>query len=347
MIEINFSGKKIFEFKDNNIIQIIGRNEDLKRLIVSIYSRVFNGYKFSDIDMEGMNGYYPEITWEGKILKKDDIKIIKLSSVEDIVGQLQVKNNSILLKYLFSLSEKLSINRVLGEIEVGLSKLSVELDRIIKNAISIGDISMVTNVSDIAFKKIIKSFIDIDFINQNNQIKPLWLLKDIEFIDLFLNVIRLTIEGNNNVTVIIDGLDTRLGLGTYHYFIDKLYELIKEHFNFKIWLMPKTEEGVRADYEIFENTYILNDNVISLGNFDITYESICRNYPDNNLPTKTQVLKSILKLFPFHCENRKYYLSKEIVILQVFLKLLDENPIRVENAQLSNLETKFLASATG
>lgn len=347
MIKINFSGKKIFEFKDNNFIQIIGCNEDLKRLIVDVYLKVFNGYRFLDIDMEGMNGYYPEIIKEEKALKKDDIKVIKLSTIEDIVVQLQVKSDSILLKYLLSLSKELPINKALSEIEIGLTELSVELDKLIESTISIGDVSVVTNISDIDFKKITKSFIDIDFMDQYNQIKPLWLLKDIELINLFLNVIRLTIKENNNVTTIIDGLDIRLGLETYNYFIDRLYGLTKEYSNFKIWLIPKTKEGVRIDYEVFEDTYILNDNTVSLGDFDTTYESICRNYPDNNIPTKIQVLNSILKLFPFHYKDKKYYLSKETVILQIFLKLLDESPIRIENTQLSNLETKFLTSTTG
>lgn len=344
MIEINFSGKKIFEFKNNNFIQITGWNEDLKRLIINIYLKVLNGYSFSDIDIDGMNGCYPEILQGGKVLKRNDVAVIRLSSIEDIIEQLQIKNNSILLEYLFSLNEELSINKTLNKIETVLFELSVEIDRFLENVMS-SDISVITNVSSIDFKKIVKSFINIDFINKDNQIKPLWLLKSFEFIDLFLDVIQLIIKKNNNITIIVDGLDVRLRSETYNHFIDKLYGLTKDYSNFKIWLVPKTEKGIKIGYEFFENTYILNDSIISLGNFDITYESICRNYPDNSLPTKKQVLESILKLFSFHHKDKKYYLSKETAILQVFLKLLDEEPIIIENSQLSNLETRFLIDA--
>lgn len=344
MIEINFSGKKIFEFKDNSFIQITGWNEELKRLIVNIYFKIFNGYKFSDIDMEAMNGHYPEVTKEGRVFKKDDIIVIRISSIDDILQELQIKNNSVLFKYLLSLGKELSINRVLSKVEESLTELSIELDELMKEKIAVGDIAIITNIHGIDFKKIANTFIGVEFIDFYNQRKPLWLLKDREVINLFLNIIGLIIEENNNVTVIIDGLDIGIGLETYNYFTNKLYDLTEEYFNFKTWLIPKTKEGIRLDYKIFENTYILNDNVVSLGNFDITYESICRNYPDNNLPTKTQVMESLLKLFPFHHSNKDYFPSKEIVILQVFLKLLHENPVRVNNTGLSSLETKFLTS---
>lgn len=324
MIEINFGGKKIFEFKNNNFIQITGRDEDLKRLIINIYLKILNGYRFSDIDIDGMNGYYPEIIQGGKVLRTNDVVVIRLSSIEDIIEQLQIKNNSILLEYLFSLNEELSINKTLNKIETVLFELSVEIDRFLENVMATRDISVITNVSGIDLKKIVKSFINIDFINKDNHVKPLWLLKGIEFISLFLDVIQLIIKKNNNITIIVDGLDIRLKAETYNYFIDKLRGLTKDYPNFKIWLVPKTEKGIKTDCEFFENTYILNDSIISLGNFDITYESICRNYPDNNLPTKNQVLESILKLFSFHHKDKKYYLSKESAILQVFLKLLDE-----------------------
>lgn len=344
MIDINFSGEKIFEFKDSSIIQITGLNEELKRLIVDIYMKIFSGYKFSDVDMEAMNGYYPEIKDEGKILKKDDITVIKLSSIEDIVEQLQVKNDSILFKYLLSLGNELSTIKAINKVEESLIELCIGLDELIKNKISMENLSVMTNVYGIEFKKIIKSFINIDFIELSNQRKPLWLLKHKELIDLFLNTIKLIIEKDNNVIVIIDGLDVKIELGVYNYLIGKLYELTEEHSNFKIWLIPKTENGIRLDYKIFENTYILNESIVPMGDFDSTYESICRNYPDNNLPTKMQVLRTLLRLFSFHHSDKLYRLSKETVILQIFLKLLDEEPIKLENTELSNLETNFLTS---
>lgn len=344
MIEINFGGEKIFEYKDNSFIQITGLNEELKRLILDIYLKIFSGYKFSEVDMEAMNGYYPEIKKQGKILKKDDITVIKLSSFEDIIEHLQVKNDSILFKYLISLGSELSTNKAINKVEESLFELSIVLDELINNKIPVENLNVMTNVHGIEFKKIIKTFIDIDFIDIKNQRKPLWLLKDKELLDFFLNITELIIEKNNNVMIIIDGLDIRLDLGVYNYFIDKLYDLTEKHSGFKMWLIPRTEKGVRLDYTIFKNTYILNDSIMSMGDFDSTYESICRNYPDNNTPTRFQVLKTLLRLFPFHYNDKTHRLSKETVILQVFLKLLDEIPIKLENVGLSNLENNFLIS---
>lgn len=344
MIDINFKGKKIFEFKDTNFIQIVGHNEELKRLIIDIYLKIFNGYKFSDTDIEAMNGYYPEIIKEEYTFKKGDITVIKISNRDDIINQLQVKNKSILFKYLISLEENVSISRTLYKVEESLAELSIKLDKLIEYKFSSKDASITSGICDVALKNIIKSFIDIDFIDQHNQVKPLWLLTDNELISLLLNVIELIIKENNKVTLIIDGLDIEIMLETYNYFINKLYNLSKKHSNFKIWLIPKSEKGVKIDYSIFENTYVLNNSIISIGSFDTTYESICRNYPNNNLPTKSEVLKSLLRLFPFHYDEKFYNLSKETVILQVFLKLLNERPIRLENAELSNLETKFLTN---
>ena len=184
MIEINFSGKKIFQFKNNSIIQITGWNEELKRLIVNIYLKILNGYKFSDIDMEAMNGFYPEISSDEKILKKSDILIVKVSSIEDIFQQLHVKNNSILFKYLLSLGKELSINNELNKVEESLTELSIKLDELIERKMTIGDIIINTSINNLDFKKIASTFIDIDFTNKYNQKKPLWLLKDRELVKL-------------------------------------------------------------------------------------------------------------------------------------------------------------------
>ncbi|HAE91200.1 MAG TPA: hypothetical protein DCG60_00890 [Tissierella sp.] len=344
MIEINFSGKKLFEFKDSGFIQILGLDEELKRLIIDIYIKIFSGYKFSDVDIEAMNGYYPEVKKDEKVLKKDDNIVIKLSSIDDFIEQLQVKNDSTFFKYLLSLNKELSINTALSKVEESLMGLSIELDKFIDDKMSLEDFSIMTNVYGVDLKKIIKSFIDIDFIDQHNHRKALWLLNDKDIINLFLSTIRLLIEENNNVTVIIDGLDTKIGLKTYTYFKNKLYCLAEEYPNFKIWLIPKTESGIWLNYEIFDSTYILSDEIIPMGDFDITYESICRSYPDNNLPTRFQVLEALLKLFSFHHSEKTYWPSKETIILQVFLNLLDKGSIRLENPELSNLETKFLTS---
>jgi len=344
MIEIYFRGQLLFEFKDNGFIQIVGLNEELKRLIVEIYYKIFSGYKFSDVDMEAMNGYYPEVRQEGKILKKTDNMVVKLSNIDDVLEQLYIKSDSILLKYLHSLNDELSVNKALKKIEDSLIGLSIELDKLIENKMDMDSISITTSIDGVELKKIIKSFIDINFIDQENQRKSLWLLKDKDIVNLFLNYTRLLLERNNNITIIIDGLDARMDLEVYIFFIEKLYVLTEEYPNLKIWLIPKTDRGIWVRYEIFDNTYILGDDIVSLGDFNITYESVCRNYPDNNLPSRFQVLETLLKLFPFHYEDKKYIPTKETVILQVFLKLLDQSPGIIENLELSKLETNFLTS---
>lgn len=344
MIEIYFGGQLLFEFKDSGFLQLLGLNEELKRLIVDIYYKIHNGYRFSDVDMETMNGYYPEIKQEGNTIKKSDDIVIKLTDVDDIVDHLSIKNDSIFLRYLISLNDEMAIIKALAKVEESLISLSIELDKMLENKVQIGDLSLNTCIDGVELKKILKSFIDINFVDQYNQRKTLWLLKDKDIIDLFLNYTRLLLEKNNNITIIVDGIDARIGLDVYMYYIENLYLLSEEFPNLRVWLIPKTEKGIWVNYDIFDNTYILGDEIISLRDFDITYESICRNYPDNNLPTKFQVLESILRLFPFHYESKAYLPTKETVILHVFLKLLDINPGKIKQLELSRLETNFLTS---
>ncbi|MFA5576296.1 MAG: CRISPR-associated protein Csn2-St [Tissierellaceae bacterium] len=344
MIEIYFSGKMLFEFKDKNIVQIAGLNEESKRLIVDIYYKVFKGYKFSEVDMEGMNGYYPEIKKDGQIIKKDNNIVIKLTDINDIMEQLSIKSDSILLKYLLSLGGELPVSRALNKVEENLMELSIELDRLIQNKIDMDNVSIITEVSGVDLKKVIKSFVDVNFIDYKNKKKPLWLFKDKDLINLFLNYTRLILEKDNNFIIIIDGIDARIGLDVYKYFIDKLYLLSEKYSNLNIWLIPKTCDGVWVNYEIFDNTYIISDKLITFEDFDITYESICRNYPDNNLPTRFQVLEVLLKILPFHYADKTYLQTKETVILQVFLKLQDNEPLKIKESGLSHLETNFLTS---
>lgn len=347
MIEINFRGSNIFSFKDENLIQILGKNEELKRLVIDIYLKIFNGYKFSDIDMEAMKGFYPEIIRENEILKKNDMSVIRISNIEDIFKELQINKGSVLLEYILSLSNDLSIVSTLDKFEESLLRLSIELDKQIEKDISSENLSIETEFSGIDFKKIITSFIKINFITDNNLRKPLWLLEEIELLDLFLDVIKLLINNKKSITLIIDGLDIRLDVKEYNYFIREINLLSEENSNFKVWLLPKSENGILVDYNVFNNTYIFNKEIMPMGDFDEAYESICRNYPDNNLPSRQKVLFSLLKLLPFYNEDNIYHFSKEVVILQIFFKLLDWEPMNVENKGLSKLETNFLTSIQG
>lgn len=344
MIEINFKGKNIFKFRDESFIQIVGKNEELKRLIVDVYLKIFSGYKFSDIDMEAMKGFYPEVTRDGQTLKKNDIEVIRISNIEDVLEQLKVKKGSIILEHLLSLNNELTINKALNNIEEGLMQLSIQLDRLIQDKVASDNISIETDICNFDFKKIVASFIEINYVDEFGTSKPLWLLNGKEYLDLFLNLIKLRLKDNVCMTIIIDGLDVKMAKDLYDNFINELYCLTKEYSNFKIWLIPKTKEGVLLDYNIFNNTYIIDDEVISLKDFGVTYDSICRNYPDNNFPMEKEVLESILTLFPFYNDSIKYSLSKETVILKVFLKLLDRDLTNIENTKLSQLETKFLTS---
>lgn len=344
MIQISFKGRDLFEFKDENFIQMVGNNEELKRLIIDIYLKIFNGYKFSDIDMASMKGYYPEVKKEGKVLNKKDMQVIRISSVQDIFEELQVKKGSVILEYILSLNDEVTVTKVLEQVEESLLGLTVELDKHIEKDVLIDNLSIVTEFTGINFKKIVSSFIEINFINEEYMRKPLWLLKEVELINLFSSVIELLIKNKKNITLIIDSLDIRLGDKEYKYFINKLYTLAEENSNLKVWLVPKSENGVMIDYKIFNNTYILNDEIIVLGDFETTYDSICRNYPDNNLPVKDEVLDALLRLMSFHNKDKIYSKSKEAVILQIFLKLSEQDSIKVENTKLSDLESKFLTS---
>jgi hypothetical protein len=117
MKEIFFKGRKIFEFDDSNGIQVIGSNTYFITLIVDIYMKVFNGYRYSDIDIDAMNGYYPEVREDGEILTKKELSVIQISDLEDVINQLTLKKNSILI--VFCKSKFLTFAKLFPQAPVG------------------------------------------------------------------------------------------------------------------------------------------------------------------------------------------------------------------------------------
>lgn len=346
MKEIYFKGSKIFEFNDDNAIQIIGNNNYLINTITDIYFKIFNGYRFSDLDIEAMNGYYPEVKENGKVLKKNDILVIKISDIEDILEQFTTKKNSILVKYILSLSNDLSVSKIIEKIDRSLIELSISLDDLIKEKIKTTSLFIKTDVDDLSLDKIVKNFIDINFMRIDEERVPLWLLRDSETIDLFINILELVLEKGTKTRIIIDRFDSKIGVEDYKNLIEILFNLTDEYSNFGLWIIPSSKDGVLVDYRIFSSTYIFSNNIIKLGDFQITYESICRNYPDNNIPKEKEVLESLLKLFPFHTHQKEYSLTKETIIMSIFLGLLgEENSVKVKKEKLSELEYKFLISS--
>ena len=345
MNEIYFKGLKIFEFDDDSAIQIIGNNNYLIKTILDVYCKIFSGYRFSDLDIEAMNGYYPEVRENGKILKKNDIIVIRLSETEDILDELTTKKGSILMEYLLSLNIELSINEVIEKVDKSLIELSICIDNLIKEKLATTDIFVKTEINEINLDKIIKSFIDTNFVNVVEERIPLWLLEDSQVVDLFINIIKLILEEGKKTRVIIDRLDSKMEIREYEKLVRILFDLTEKYSNFGIWIIPSSEKGVFVDYRIFNNTYIINEDIIKLGDFDITYESICRNYPDNNIPEKQEVLSSLLQLLPYHTREKEYLPTKETIIMLIFLKLLGEESIgEIKKINLSKLEYNFLAS---
>ncbi len=343
MKEIFFKGVKIFEFNDDKVIQIVGSNNYLIRVITEIYHKVFTGYRFSDIDIEAMNGYYPEIRENGKVLKKNDILVIKTSDIEDILDQLTIKRNSVLTQYILSLNNNLLISKSLENIDQSLTELSILIDEFMKEKIATEELHIKTDVVNINLDKIIKTFIDINFLNQYEERTPLWLLDDYQAIDLFLNIIKIILEDGKKTKIIIDKIDSKIDINNYKMLIKELFNLTEEYSNLGLWIIPGSKEGVLVDYKVFNNTYIINEEVTVLRDFELTYESICRNYPSNDVPTRKEVLVSLMKLLPFHKEEKEYLFTKEAIIISIFLKLLGaEDKIKVKEHELSRLEYNFL-----
>lgn len=345
MKEIYFRGFKIFEFNDDKAIQIMGNNNYLIKLIIEIYFKIFNGYRFSDLDIEAMNGYYPEVREAGIALKKNDINVIKVSDRDDILEQLTATKNSILMKYILSLGNDLSISKSMDKVDRSLTELSISIDKLIIDKLTTNDLFVKTDINNITLDKIIKSFIDVNFINLDDERRPLWLLNDLEVVDLFIKIIKLMLEDGKKTKIIIDRLDSKIELRAYRKLIEILFDLTEEYSNFGIWIIPSIKKGVLVDYRVFKDTYIINEEITKLGDFQVTYESICRNYPDNNIPTKKEVLDSLLQLSPFHTNEKKYSLTKEVIIMSIFLGLLGEEIIDVKKEKLSKLEYKFLTSS--
>lgn len=345
MKEMYFKGSRIFEFNDDNAIQIVGNNNYLIRTILDVYYKLFSGYRFTDLDIEAMNGYYPEVRENGKILKKNDLIVIRLSEIVDILYQFTIKKGTILLDYLSLLNQEMLINETMEKIDKVLIELSIHIDNIIKEKLTTTNLFVKTDIKKINLDKIIKSFVDINFVNEYEERIPLWLLKDSQIVDLFTNAIELTLEKGKKTRVIIDRLDSKMEINEYRKMVEKLFELTEKYSNFGIWIIPSNKEGVFVDYRIFDNTYIINEEIIKLGDFDVTYESICRNYPDNNIPKKREVLYSLLQNLPFHKTTKQYLPTKETVITLIFLKLLGEEKIgEIKEINLSKLEYNFLTS---
>lgn len=348
MKEIYFKGVKIIEFDDNSPVQLIGNNNYLLRVIVDIYYKVFNGYRFSDIDLEAMNEYYPEIRENGKTLNKNDIRVIRISNIEDILNQLTISKNSILFKYILTLNNELIVNKALVKVDQFITELSLILDGLIKERVSTERLGIRTEVSVIDLERIVKGFLEVNFVNKNEERVPLWLLKDSQIVDMFISVVKLILEDDRETRIIIDRMDSKIDLICYNALITELLNLTEQFSNLNILVVPGSKDGVLLDYKIFDNTYIVNDQIISLGDFQITYESICRNYPSNNIPSKQEVLRSLLRVFPFYSRKKTYLPTKEIVIVSIFLRLLGvEADIKLEKVDISKLEHKFLTKLNG
>lgn len=345
MKEIYFKGSKIFEFKDENAIQIIGNNTYLISLIIDIYDKIFSGYKFSDIDIEAMNGYYPEVKKDGKSLKKNDINLIRLTNISDIIDHLTITKSSILMKSILSFKDNIEINKSLLNVEKNLTELSIIIDMLLEDKLEKGELSIKSDICNMNFDNIFKNFFSVHFENNRDERISSWLLQEKESIDLFINLIKLLIESKEDITLIIDRLDSKISIANYRILLESLYKLTEKNSNFKIWIIPSRKEGVLLNYNIFQNTYIIKDNTIKLGDFEITYESISRNYPDNILPTRSEVVESLLQVLPFYNSEDLYLPTKEVIIMLIFLNLLgEENNIKIKDIQLSQLEKNFLTS---
>lgn len=345
MKEIYFKGSKIFEFDDEDAIQILGRNNYLIRIVIDIYCKVFSGYRFSDEDMEAMNGYYPEIKENGRTLKKNDINVIRLSDIEDLLEHFVIKRDSILYKYISSLSRNFQLSKVIEKIDRTLIELTICIDNLLDQKLSTKDVLIRTDIIDINLDKVLKSFIEIYFVNLNEDRLPIWLMADTQIIDLFISMLELILEEGKTIRVIIDKLDSKMEIKEYNKFIKTLFNLTQDYPNFGLWIIPSTEEGVLVDYRIFNNTYVFHNEIIKFGDFETTYESICRNYPDNNIPDEHEVLKTLLQVFPFRTPEKEYLETKETIIMLIFSKLLgEEDVLNIKRNKLSKLEFNYLNS---
>ncbi len=136
----------------------MGNNNYLTRTVSDVYYKVFSGYRFSEIDIEAMNGYYPEVRENGRALKKNDLIVIRLSDVEDLLEQFTIKRNSILEKHILSFNDNILINGSIEQIDRALVELSLCIDNLVEESLSTKDMFIRTEVNDINLDKIIKKF---------------------------------------------------------------------------------------------------------------------------------------------------------------------------------------------
>lgn len=345
MTEIRANGKTILNIKENNIIQILGNNLELKKKIINIIDQTFEGYKYSYIDIDYMDGFYPEILRKDRTkYKKKDRLFLRLSSIDDVLDEFKLGSGSLLLNYINSITDDIEIALYLDKVEEALLNLSNALDNNLNKKFENENIFLNTVLSNMDMKDITKTFYEVNYSDPNKKLKPLWLFKEEEVISLFISIMISMIEGKEDILLVLDGIDSEMSNRGYDMFISKLLGLLEVYPNLEILSLPKNEFGVIMNKEVFSNTYILNEEVIELREFDMTYDIICDHYPDLIYPTEEQVMYALLILYPNINRDILYSSSVETIILQIFLNLLDEDNVKVENSSLSRLEINFLTS---
>lgn len=332
---LKFKGESIFRFSRDENMQIIGSNIDLKNLIVDLLKRLANKYRFKQVDMEAMDNQYPYIELNGEeSLVKPNFLVV--DNLLDIVEHLSKNKNSLLEKNILKLENKLEVAKLLELLEDEFLRFIYSFENIINDLLGLRESQIDLSLKKFSLKEIYNKFMDLNYL-QNKIHKPLWLMEEKTIVDIFFRLLELVDE---EYIIVLRNLD--VNLQGYKSFLEEILDISRRNLNLKIWNMPSLDQGIILEDYYFDKTVVLGRDEIYLENFDLTYESICRNYPSNKYPEREQVLEAILYGLNRDFFKEKYPKTANNLIFSIFMKLNDIDIKFEKLIDLDKMEENYL-----
>lgn len=334
----------LFEYYENSFIQLLGNNREHICRTVNFFKKYFSRKRYSENELEYCGGNEPEITVDGEIMAKNRKKVIVLSSMEDLIEQLKFKKDSLLYSYyseILTVSLESSdyihrIKNVMEEYEAYIDGNIFQKFKFIKPDIYLKEISADT---------VLKHFYDLKYTDENCQSFELYQYEHSDVIDIFLILIEnIDLDESSEIEILLYGLDNYLNTDSYNKFLNSLMEISKKRKNLNIWNIPFRSENILISKEAFENSYVFKKEVYKMEDFELTYSSICLNYPSCKNPDKDEVIEVLLKYYPHFNQEETVFKNRKTVILKVFLELLNENcEIKLDDKNIDELEEAYLS----
>lgn len=344
-MEIKCNNAKLFEYEEENFLQLLGDNKDRIKDIVKIYSDYFSNAKYTDLEIMSWQHGLPEVVIDGTKISRTRKEVLVLSSAEDIYRQMSLVKDSLLSEYLDNFAGNMELARKMEALEDLLLEYALDLESLIQlNGYAL---KIKVDAEGVNFKSLLKNFLDFSICREGDILsQEPWQHKMKEVVDIFVEMLILqSRERECDTDIILNRLDVHLEDKVYKTLLESLKKESELNSKIHVWNIPENETNYLTDEESFEKTYVVKDNNYELGSFASSYESICRNYPDNNYPNEDMVKEAIIKKFPNHNSSKAYALSKELIILKLYLDLMQiDSKIKIDHSKVTDLELNFLTA---